>query len=192
MYFFSPKSTATEVDHQRCIIWFYPSTGTFYTKAIYSETFQMDHFWSDDTTITLVGSRVILSFHSRDETAMLMYKTMAKCPSLKFCIIIEFNSQWTFIAIFLYTNMAAVKSRENPGDIFWMFIYEAYIGLILPYIFHAQGVSSSVWWTKILAAINWRLMVIACAPLEQGKRSVFPRNYHQRLTILWCSGLLDQ
>ena len=33
--------------------------------------------------------------------------------SLKFCIIIESNSQKTFLAIVLYTNMAAVSSREN-------------------------------------------------------------------------------
>ena len=33
--------------------------------------------------------------------------------SLKFCIIIESNSQKTFFAIVLYTNMAAVTSREN-------------------------------------------------------------------------------
>ena len=33
--------------------------------------------------------------------------------SLKFCIIIESNSQRTFFAIVLHTNMAAVTSREN-------------------------------------------------------------------------------
>ena len=33
--------------------------------------------------------------------------------SLKFCIIIESNSQETFFAIVLYTNMAAVTSRVN-------------------------------------------------------------------------------
>ena len=33
--------------------------------------------------------------------------------SLKFCIITESNSQKTFFAIVLYTNMAAVTSREN-------------------------------------------------------------------------------
>ena len=33
--------------------------------------------------------------------------------SLKFCIIIESKSQNTFFAIVLYTNMAAVTSREN-------------------------------------------------------------------------------
>ena len=33
--------------------------------------------------------------------------------SLKFCIIIVSNSQKTFFAIVLYTNMAAVTSREN-------------------------------------------------------------------------------
>ena len=33
--------------------------------------------------------------------------------SLKFCIIIESNSQKNFFAIVLYTNMAAVTSREN-------------------------------------------------------------------------------
>ena len=32
---------------------------------------------------------------------------------LKFCIIIESNSQKTFSSIVLYTNMAAVTSREN-------------------------------------------------------------------------------
>ena len=43
-------------------------------------------------------------------TAMLVYKTMAKCRS--FCKI-ESNSQNTFFAVVLYTNMAAVASREN-------------------------------------------------------------------------------
>jgi len=33
--------------------------------------------------------------------------------SLKFCIIIESNSQNTFFAFVLYTNIAAVTSREN-------------------------------------------------------------------------------
>ena len=33
--------------------------------------------------------------------------------SLKFIIIIESNSQNTFFAIVLYTNLAAVTSREN-------------------------------------------------------------------------------
>ena len=33
--------------------------------------------------------------------------------SFKFCIKIESNSQKTFFAIVLYTNMAAVTSREN-------------------------------------------------------------------------------
>ena len=33
--------------------------------------------------------------------------------SLKFCIIIEPNSQKTYFAFVLYTNMAAVTSREN-------------------------------------------------------------------------------
>ena len=33
--------------------------------------------------------------------------------SLKFCIIIESNFQKTFFAIVLFTNMAAVTSREN-------------------------------------------------------------------------------
>ena len=32
---------------------------------------------------------------------------------LKFCIIIESNSQKTFFSIVLYNNMAAVTSREN-------------------------------------------------------------------------------
>ena len=34
--------------------------------------------------------------------------------SFTFCIIIESNSQKTFVAIVLYTNMAAVPSREKP------------------------------------------------------------------------------
>ena len=33
--------------------------------------------------------------------------------SLKFCIILEDNPQKNFFAIVLYTNMAAVTSREN-------------------------------------------------------------------------------
>ena len=33
--------------------------------------------------------------------------------SLKFCIMIERNSQKTYFAFVLYTNMAAVTSREN-------------------------------------------------------------------------------
>ena len=33
--------------------------------------------------------------------------------SLKFCLIIESNSQKTFSTIVLYTNMGAVMSREN-------------------------------------------------------------------------------
>ena len=40
-------------------------------------------------------------FHSRDETAMLVYKTMAN-----FCITIESNCQKTLFVIVLFTNMA--------------------------------------------------------------------------------------
>ena len=46
----------------------------------------------------------IVGFHSRDETAMLVYKAMAKLP--KFCIIIEsitgikdFNFLWAHSAL---------------------------------------------------------------------------------------------
>ena len=42
---------------------------------------------------------------------MLVYKAMAKC--LKFCIIKESNFQNNFFPIVLYSNMAAVTSREN-------------------------------------------------------------------------------
>ena len=56
----------------------------------------------------------ILGFHSRDETAMQVWHT--------FYIIIESNSQKSFFAIALYTNMAAVTSCENReyllGNIF--------------------------------------------------------------------------
>ena len=55
------------------------------------------------------NAREILGFHSSVETTILVYKTM----SLKFCIIIESNSQKNFFAVVLYTNMAAVTSREN-------------------------------------------------------------------------------
>ena len=44
---------------------------------------------------------------------MLVYKNNRKWPN-KFCIIIKPNSQKTFYCIVLYTNMAAVKSDENP------------------------------------------------------------------------------
>jgi len=57
----------------------------------------------------IMNAREILGFHSRDETAILVYKTM----SLKLCIIIELNSQKNFFAVVLYTNMAAVTSRKN-------------------------------------------------------------------------------
>ena len=43
---------------------------------------------------------------------MLMYKNNGKM-SFKFCIIIESNSQKAFFVIALYTNMAAMTSREN-------------------------------------------------------------------------------
>ena len=53
-----------------------------------------------------------LGFHSCDETAILVLQNNGKM-SLKFCIIIESNSQKVFIAIVLYTNMAAVTSPES-------------------------------------------------------------------------------
>jgi len=46
-----------------------------------------------------------------DASAMLVYKTLAKCRS--FCIIIESKSQKTFFAVVLYTTMAAMASHEN-------------------------------------------------------------------------------
>ena len=42
----------------------------------------------------------------------IVYKNLGKM-SLTFCMIIESNSQKTFITIVLYTNMAAVTSSEN-------------------------------------------------------------------------------
>ena len=56
------------------------------------------------------ASNIILGFHSRDETALLVYNNSKM--SLKFCLIRESNCQKTF-AIVVYTNMAAVESREN-------------------------------------------------------------------------------
>ena len=53
---------------------------------------------------------VILGFHSRDETAILVYNgTM----SLKFCIIIDSKSQDVFYYCSVHSNMAAVTSHEN-------------------------------------------------------------------------------
>ena len=40
--------------------------------------------------------------------------------SLEFCIIIESNSQKTFFAIVLYTNMAAVTSGANQELLGWL------------------------------------------------------------------------
>ena len=57
------------------------------------------------------ASNIVLGFHSRDETALLVYNNSKM--SLKFCLIRESNCQKTFFAIVVYTNMAAVESREN-------------------------------------------------------------------------------
>ena len=45
---------------------------------------------------------VILGFHSRDEAAMLVYKTMAKC-----------RSSFAYSPIVKYTIRATLTSREN-------------------------------------------------------------------------------
>lgn len=62
---------------------------------------------STTTTIALFGKFLL----SRDETAMLVYKTMAKSRSS--FVIIELNSEKTVFAIVLYINMAAVTSHGN-------------------------------------------------------------------------------
>ena len=59
-----------------------------------------------------VASVLILGLHSRDEADMLTVQNNGKM-TLKFCIIIESNSQKTFFAIVLYTKMAAVTSGAN-------------------------------------------------------------------------------
>ena len=59
----------------------------------------------------------MLGFYPRDETAMLVYKTIENC-STSSCIIIESNSQETFYSIVLYTNMAAVTSDEKVKTCF--------------------------------------------------------------------------
>ena len=54
----------------------------------------------------------MLGFHPRDETAMLVYKTIEN-GSTRFCITTESNSEKTFHSIVLHTNMAAMTSDEN-------------------------------------------------------------------------------
>ena len=57
---------------------------------------------------SIMKTLLILGFHSCDETAMLVYKTMAQ---------VLHNNRIKFpkdiFALVLYTNMAAVISREN-------------------------------------------------------------------------------
>ena len=53
----------------------------------------------------------ILCFHSRDETAMLMYNTLANDAQVLRNNRIKFPRG--LFSPFLYTNMAAVTSREN-------------------------------------------------------------------------------
>ena len=59
---------------------------------------------------SIMKTLLILDFHSCDETAMLVYKTMAMAQVLH-------NNRIKFpkdiFAPVLYTNMAAVISREN-------------------------------------------------------------------------------
>ena len=55
----------------------------------------------------------ILGFHLRNERMDHAGVQKNGKMSLKFCIIIESNSQKTFIVIVLYTNTAAVTSSEN-------------------------------------------------------------------------------
>ena len=61
-------------------------------------------------TYSIMETLLILGFHSCDETAMLVYKTMAMAQVLH-------NNRIKFpkdiFALVLYTNMAAVISREN-------------------------------------------------------------------------------
>ena len=54
--------------------------------------------------------------------------------SLKFCIIIELNSQKTFFTIVLYTNMATMTSHENRD---YYCFFRTPVGLF--------GLKSSVW-----------------------------------------------
>ena len=63
---------------------------------------------------------IILGFHSSDENGHVGVQNNGKV-SLKFCIIIESNSQNTFFTIVLYTNVAAVTSRENRE--LWYFCF---------------------------------------------------------------------
>ena len=57
---------------------------------------------------SIMKTLLILGFHSCDETAMLVYKTMAQ---------VLHNNRIKFpkdiFALVLYTNMATVISREN-------------------------------------------------------------------------------
>ena len=59
---------------------------------------------------SIMKTLLILGFHSCDETAMLVYKTMAMAQVLH-------NNRIKFptdiFALVLYSNMAAVISREN-------------------------------------------------------------------------------
>ena len=71
--------------------------------------------WNENasTPVSKGWCLLILGFHPRDETAMLLYKTI-KNGSTSSCIIIVSNFQKTFCTITLYTKMATVTSDENP------------------------------------------------------------------------------
>ena len=74
------------------------------------------------SSFTATNYRAILSFPSCAKSHVGVQNNGKM--SLKFCIIIESNSQKTFFAIVLCTNMAAVASRENRELFQTIFIFK--------------------------------------------------------------------
>ena len=81
--------------------------------------------------------------------------------SLKFCIIIESNSQKTFFAIVLYTNMAALTSRENRE--YSAFVHCEIIGLI-------QFSCNCAFWDKEKLCNKLVVLQLFCAQSNENGR----------------------